>query len=255
MGFYEEIAERYDEMTRFDERVQRETAIIKGWVEGYRFRSAVDVACGTGIHAIVLAQLGIPTVGADISEAMLEKARFHAEDRGVQVSWIQTAMQQARQNIEGEHEAVFCLGNTIPHLLTPEDLDVAISNFSQLLTPGGIVVIQLLNYHRIMREQNRIVGIHRQGSTEFIRFYDFYHSNIQFNILTIDWQNGKAAHRLSSTTLYPYQRHELERALSKHRFSEFECYGNMGFQSFDEHKSPNLVIVGRKPLASGECKR
>lgn len=254
MGFYEEIAEHYDDMTRFDDRVQRETDVLKGWVDRFRFRSAVDVACGTGIHAIILAKSGIQTVGADISETMLVKAKSHAEAHDVRVSWIQTAMQQARQNIEGEYEAVFCLGNSLPHLLTPEDLEAAVSSFFQLLSPGGIVVIQLLNYPRILKEQNRIVGIHRQGELEFIRFYDFYPARILFNLLTIHWQNGKAAHTLNTTTLYPYQKHELERALSKHRFCEFEYYGDMRFQPFDEQASPNLVLIGKKRLSPRERK-
>jgi len=254
MGFYEELAENYDDMTRFDERVQQETAVLKGWVDRYQFRTVVDVACGTGIHAIILAKLGIRTVGADISEAMLEKAKSHTEEFGVQVSWIQSAMEQVRQEVKGEYGAVFCLGNSIPHLLTPEALDAAVGSFSQLLSPGGIVVIQLLNYHRILAEQNRVIGIHRQGATEFIRFYDFHPDMVQFNILSIHWQNGKATHTFNSTPLYPYQKHELEQALSTHRFSEFEHYGDMRFHPFEEQTSPNLVIVGKKTRSSQECK-
>lgn len=64
MGFYEEIAEDYDAMARFHERVPAETAMLKTWVERYQWRSAVDAACGTGLHAILLAQLGLQPIVA-----------------------------------------------------------------------------------------------------------------------------------------------------------------------------------------------
>ncbi|MBD3308567.1 hypothetical protein GF339_19275, partial [candidate division KSB3 bacterium] len=55
MGFYEEIAEQYDSMTRFQMRMPRETEMLKGWIARYHFCSVVDIACGTGLHAIILA--------------------------------------------------------------------------------------------------------------------------------------------------------------------------------------------------------
>lgn len=246
MGFYEEIVSEYDSMTRFQERMQRETDMLKNWIERYQFHSAVDVACGTGIHAILLAQLGIQTVGADISEAMLAKAKTHARECHVQIPWIQTSMEHARQHIEGQYDAVFCLGNSLPHLLTQSELDDAINSFLQLLNPKGILVMQLLNYSRILAEQNRIVGIHRQGTTEYIRFYDFSPELIGFNLLTVHWKNGKTTHTLNSTSLYPYRKHELEQALDQHGFSNFEYYGDMHFHPFEEHSSQNLVVVGKK---------
>jgi ubiquinone/menaquinone biosynthesis C-methylase UbiE len=248
MGFYEEIAGKYDAMTRFHERMPREIEMLKGWVERYHWSSVADVACGTGIHAIILANLGLRVVGADPSEAMLAQARIHAEEFGAQLSWIRTPMEHARQHIKDEYDAVICLGNSLPHLLISESFQAAVKNFYRLLKPEGIVVIQLLNYHRILAEQKRIIGIHRQEATEFIRFYDFLPDNIRFNILTIQWQDGKATHTLKSTPLYPYQRHEIEQMLSQQGFGECEYYGDMYFHPFEADVSPNLVVVGKKEL-------
>ncbi|GAK57351.1 putative methyltransferase [Candidatus Vecturithrix granuli] len=246
MGFYEEIAAYYDTMTRFQERMPGETAMLKTWVERYQFHSVVDIACGTGLHAIILAQLGLRTVGADISAVMLNIACDHAREMGVEATWIQTSMEQARYKIQGKYKAVFCLGNSLPHLLNHATLQSALKSFYSLLSPGGIVVIQLLNYHHILAEQQRIIGIHRQGTTEFVRFYDFYPDRIRFNVLSIDWQNGIPVHTLNSTPLYPYQKDELESVLATQGFGAFEYYGNMTFHPFEELSSPNLVMVARK---------
>jgi glycine/sarcosine N-methyltransferase len=246
MGFYEEIAGQYDNMTRFHARMSKETAMLKLWIERYGFRSALDVACGTGLHAIALAKLGIQVIGADISDVMLDKARAHAQEFGVQIPWVQASMQELRPQIQEHYEAILCLGNSIPHLLQPADLDAACTNFYDLLSSGGILVLQLLNYQRILAVQDRIVGIHRQGDTVYVRFYDFQPNQVVFNVLTAHFHHETCSHSLHSTPLYPYRQDELTHSLSQHDFTDFEYYGDMQFHPFEEHTSASLVIVARK---------
>ena len=70
------FATYYDTMTRFHERIPDETAMLKTWVERYQLRSVVDLACGTGLHAIILAQLGLqPVVGGQIYRPRCWKLR------------------------------------------------------------------------------------------------------------------------------------------------------------------------------------
>ena len=248
MGFYEEIVSNYDSMIRFQERLRKETDTLQQWIERYRFRSAVDTACGTGLHAIIFAQLGLDVAGADISEAMLQQARSHAKELDVHIPWIHSGMQVLSQKLAGrQFEAVFCLGNSLPHLLTQAELQAAFESFHQLLAPGGILVIQMLNYNRILKKQERIVGIHRQGSTEFIRFYDFLPERLRFNLLTVEWEGDtRVKHSLSSTELHPYQKQELEAMVEKFDDMIIESYGSMDFQSFDKSRSSNLVLVAKK---------
>jgi glycine/sarcosine N-methyltransferase len=246
MGFYEEIAGQYDNMTRFHERMPKETAMLQHWIERYGFRSVLDVACGTGLHAIALARLGIKVAGADISDIMLDKARSHAAEFGVQIPWVQASMQQLQRHFHETFEAIFCLGNSIPHLLQQADLEAACVNLYGLLGPGGILVLQVLNYHRILADQERIIGIHRQGDTVYIRFYDFQSNQVIFNVLTAHFQHETCTHSLQSTPLYPYRKDELEHGLSQHGFTDFESYGDMQFHPFEEQTSTNLVLVARK---------
>lgn len=244
--FYKNLSSDYDDMTRFQQRLKTEMATMKQWIARYRFSSVVDVACGTGLHAILLAKMGVRTVGVDISENMLEKAKQHANEFNVSVSWIQTPMQKLHQHLKDKFDAVFCWGNSIPHILNEADLMAVLQNFAMLLRPGGLLALQLLNYHRILKNQQRIVGIHRHNSVEYIRFYDLHPQLVQFNILTIKWKQSKVNYQINSTPLFPYTKSHLEPALVKNDFNQLEFYGNMGFVPFDEQSSQNLVIVARK---------
>jgi len=253
MEFYHNIAEVYDDMTRFEQRVEKERLTMQKWVQRYHIESAIDVACGTGLHAIILSQLGVRTVGTDISEEMLAKAKVNARRaqqairRAQQaIHWVQAPMQQLRQLTDGSYDAVFCLGNSIPHLLSKQDLCTTINNFYELLNPEGTAIIQLLNYKRVLTNKERIVGIHRMGNREYIRFYDFMRRKIRFNILVVTQDGDKISHFLSSTILCPYKKAELESALMDSGFCDLEFWGDMQFQPFQANTSANLVIVAKK---------
>ncbi len=246
MDFYDAIAHQYDGMTRYAQRLKSEKAMLQRWQARYGFHSVIDAACGTGLHAILLAEMGLQVLGADLSAAMLAKAQEHAHEAGVHVTWKHTSMQALRSALSGQYDAIFCLGNSLPHLLTEEDLQASLQGFYAFLNPGGHLVIQLLNYDRILARQERIVGVHRQGNQEYLRFYDFLSGQIQFNILTVSWEDNKATHALHSTALYPYRQRELRQALAGCGFEEMEFFGDMQFEPFDIFKSQNLIIVAKK---------
>jgi len=104
-----------------------------------------------------------------------------------------------------------------------------------------------LNYDRILKQQERIIGIGRHGALEYIRFYDFLEGLLQFNILTITETNaGKLKYELNSTLLRPYRQMELLHALREQGFGKIECYGNLEMGAYDATISPNLVLVARK---------
>jgi len=118
--------------------------------------------------------------------------------------------------------------------------------FRKVLNPHGILIIQLLNYNKILDAQERIISITRRQQNTYIRFYDFYDSHLQFNILHINWQNDQVHHRLISTRLYPYLKSEVESILQDNGFTLLDTFGSMNFEPFDITNSKNLIIIGMK---------
>jgi cyclopropane fatty-acyl-phospholipid synthase-like methyltransferase len=58
--------------------------------------SALDLACGTGRLTIALAKSGLPCIGLDVSESMLERAREKSE--GLDISYRQGDMRDFHLN-------------------------------------------------------------------------------------------------------------------------------------------------------------
>lgn len=245
--FYDEIADRYDDITDAPARSAAAAAFVKEFLSRYPAASALDVACGTGMYAIPLAQAGLTVVGSDLSRAMLDGARRNAAAANVTIDWIAAPMQALSDKVTRRFDAVLCMGNSIPHLLDEGDLDAALAGFARMLNPGGIVVLQLLNYARVLEKADRIVGIDRRGDHQYVRFYDFLPGLLRFNILEIDYADGQPRHQLHSTTLRPYTADALRQALARHGFSTIESFTGLNFAPFDPAAASTVTLVGHKP--------
>ncbi len=246
MKFYEDIADAYDEMTDFGQRLAAGEEFawrLRGRFGEAGMSSALDVACGTGVYALAFATCGVElVVGADISEGMLRMARERAKELGVGVQWVLARMQDLRELLSDQFDVITCLGNSLPHLLTDSDLNETLAGFRQLLRPDGRLFLQLLNYERILAEGERIVEITRRGDAEFVRFYDFMPDRLIFNLLKINWEGTSEIHTLSSTELRPYIWAMLEHALKMNGFTRIKAYGGLDFSRFDPAASVTLLL-------------
>ena len=206
------------------------------------------MACGTGIYALAFARCGVRTVGVDISAGMLQKAEAHAQRLGLDVNWLLASMDQLAQQPDTRFDAVVCLGNSVPHLLTDAELSAALKSFHAVLNPGGQLYLQLLNYDLVQARHERIVEINRQDNREFVRFYDFRDDGLlQFNVLSLDWSAGPdPVHALQSTVLRPYHESELRTALHARGFAAPIAFGNLAFAPFDPAASDTVLLVAAK---------
>ncbi len=247
MDFYDDIADSYAELTGASDRRIAARRFVAELARRFDIKSAVDAACGTGLFAIELARGGVEVVGSDISTGMLKSAPASASAAGIDTdlcTWLQAPMQELGDRIPGARDAVLCMGNSIPHLLTDDDLNRTIAGFAALLTGGGVVGIHLLNYARVLSAGDRIVGITRGGSKEFVRFYDFDGDLIDFNILEIQWDDdGQCSHNLLTTPLRPYLHSELIDALAAAGFENIETFGDLRFNPFDLETSDTLLLT------------
>jgi len=243
MTFYDEFAAEYDDITAHDRRAVAAAEFVRQFTGRYVVRLAVDVACGTGLYAVALAKAGAETVGVDVSAKMLQQARAGAEEAGVSVRWIESLMQNLAGRLSAKHDAVVCMGNSLPHLLRDDDLDAALSAFRSVLSPGGVLAIHILNYERILAEGERVVGVSRRGDRQYVRFYDFLEGLVRFNVLRIEWCGEQCSHSLHGTILRPYERDELRDALGRHGFGDVAAYGDLRFSEFDRAGSDSLLML------------
>ncbi len=243
MSFYDRLASDYDRIVDVRRREAAAERFAGRLVADFGVRRALEVACGTGLYARALAGAGVEVVASDLSGEMLAEAR---QAGGGGVTWIEAPMERIADHVADGFDAVLCMGNSLPHLLEDDVLAEALAGFARLLREGGLAVMQLLNYDRVLARGERFVGASRRGQTEYVRFYDFGADRLRFNILELRWQGERVEHALHATELRPYRAGELAEALSSAGFGRIERFSGLGLEPFDARDSDGLLIVAHR---------
>lgn len=241
-AFYDTLGDHYDEMTQHVKRLESLRPAMKSLAAKLQLGRVLDLGCGSGAHAIALAAAGVEVTAIDPSEAMIKLAQVNAANAGVKVDFMQATTVDMLADHKSKFDSILCLGNTLPHILDEEKLRGTMAAAKSLLAPGGHLILQLLNYERILAQQERIVGIRKAGARTFVRFYDFNEPLLRFNILTIAETAEKPQHQLISTDLYPWRRTELLDLLDSLQYRDLETAANLGGGTFDASASTDLVI-------------
>ena len=160
--FYETFAADYDWLFT-DDAVANGTAITQPatarLLERVRPGSAVlDAACGTGIHAAVLARRGFDVWATDGSRAMVQAAagRFRREHLTIPLRRCLWADLPAA--IGERFDVVLCVGNSLVHAASRDAMVQALTGLRRMLRPGGHVVVDSRNWEKLHAER-RIVRV------------------------------------------------------------------------------------------------
>lgn len=102
---------------------------------GGRPRSIVDLGCGTGGHAVPLAQRGYEVVGVDRSPGMLANAARKASAAGVNVELVEQDLRSL--DLGRTFDAAVMLFAVIGYQLENDALVAALGSVRRHLEPGG----------------------------------------------------------------------------------------------------------------------
>ncbi len=143
---------------------------------GEEIQDIIDIACGTGRHAIEMAKKGYQVTGIDISNHMLEAARRKAQEEQVSIQFLQIDM-KALDFMDG-FDAAYILFNTATLLIDNEDLIQFMNGIHAALKSRGLLVVEVNNLWPVIaigRLQNQIFhwdeereGIRRARQTEIV---------------------------------------------------------------------------------------
>ena len=227
--FYNSISEIYDDMISFNEALARRIILLRNIINP-GIRKAADIGCGTGIDSLALASLGLDVTGFDPSAEMIRIARKNAVKQMLKVKFENQSAIEINEKEKNRFDLVVSLGNTFANI--PEsELSPSIKKCKKLLKTGGLFVLQILNYKKILKGKKRIVKISSNNSKYFIRFYDLLTDQIQFNILTFEKSNPDNS-ELISTQVYPYSPAYLKSLILKAGFSNVKIYSSLKGEKF-----------------------
>lgn len=249
--FYDAIAEYYPYFyNNWETQLEREGLGLRAIFRNKGIERVLDASCGAGTQAVSLARLGFQVIAADPSEGMLSKALQTAEEYGVAdaVDFIRCDFLNLPAVVQGPFDAVVSKGNSLPHLLLDEEIELTIQYFYDLLRPGGLAIIGMRDFAPFMEERPRFIPGFINTDSEENEF-------ITFDVW--EWEDGPPI--IATQNLYivkgrgaDYQalkRHVQYRPLSTDEVKVVLL--EVGFEEpEDKTDRTERVLVARKPLTA-----
>ncbi|PYG87770.1 methyltransferase family protein [Ruminiclostridium sufflavum DSM 19573] len=238
MGFYEQISQYYDSIFPIGEE---QIEFLKE-AAGAPPKAVLDIACGTGGYSLELAGQGYAVTAADLDAEMIRQLRLKAEKGRYSIESIQSDMLELEGHISDKFDMVFCIGNSVVHLNSLLEIRSFIFSTRKYLKAGGKLVIQIINFDRILlRDIKGLPSIADEKTGLY--FERSYFRNKQENalsfktVLTVD---GKSFE--NEIPLYPLTEDELVQAVRDAGFETIKPYGDFKGSAFDKCNSYMLVI-------------
>lgn len=140
-------------------------------------RRVLDVSCGIGTQAIGLAMQGYSVSGSDLSEKEVDRAKQEAISRGLSIALSVCDVRHAHAHHGSEFDVVVSCDNSLPHLLTDQDLLLALKQMAACLRAGGGCLITVRDYEREDRGRNLVkpYGVRVENGYRYLLFqvWDF----------------------------------------------------------------------------------
>lgn len=104
-------------------------------------RTVLDAGCGGGLLSEALARRGAHVTALDLAPEVLEVARAHARDSGVEVTYLLESAEEHARIHPGHYDAVTCM-EMLEHVPDPQAVVAALG---ALVRPGGSIFLSTIN--------------------------------------------------------------------------------------------------------------
>jgi SAM-dependent methyltransferase len=100
---------------------------------------AVDLGCGSGLHSVPLLRLGYRVLALDTCTQLLQRLRQRTE--GLPIEALEEDLRRFRSRLAGPAAAIVCMGDTLSHLKSREEVRALLADAAAALTSGGTLVL------------------------------------------------------------------------------------------------------------------
>lgn len=185
MSSYSDFAAVYDTLMRDVDYKKRAEYIVKLFKKyGKTPTLLLDLACGTGAFSSRFSEMGIETIGVDMSEEMLSVARENAYDNGDTTLYL---CQKAEElDLFGTIDGAVCLMDSVNHLTDKRTLEKAFKRVSLFMEKDGLFIfdVNTVYKHKCVLGNNTTVfeqdGVFCAWQNEYVEKTDTVNIRLDF---------------------------------------------------------------------------
>ena len=168
--FYDDLAAEYHHVyADWESAIERQSSVLDQLIQCESSASAsvvLDCSCGIGTQAIGLAQRGYEVFASDLSPEAIARAKSEAAKRELNVRFAVADVRELQCAFDQKFDVVISCDNSLPHLLTDEDLTLALRNIRHVLTDKGLFVASIRDYDRLLAEKPSFIAMNPGGTHE-----------------------------------------------------------------------------------------
>ncbi len=243
-NFYNAISPFYDSMISIEKSLMRRKTFYESVFADQNVKVAADLGCGSGLDSLALKSMGLKVFGFDPSSEMIRLAKQNSEKFGANIQFIKKSISDIPQKFAGRFDVVVSFGNTLANLDETE-AKFSFEKIYQLLKPNGFLVFQILNYNRIEKRKETVIGFTEREDSLVVRFNEFLKDKMKFHFLSINKKLVSSSTHFS-TRIYPHKKKFISAALSQTGFQKTKFYGSLSLEKFKAETSKDLIIVTQK---------
>jgi ubiquinone/menaquinone biosynthesis C-methylase UbiE len=227
LGAYHELATCYDRLTDdvdYEAVVEFYDKILEK--ENLSPRTAVDLACGTGSVALLLAKKGVQVTAVDMSEEMLCVAAQRGQEPGVQFVCQKLEQLQLGRGVD----LAVCALDSLDYITEPENCRRAIARVYKALNHGGCFIFDVNTPERL-RAMDDQVFLDEDEDVYCVWRGEFDEaSNICTYAMDLFQRSGDVRHRsFEEHREYAYSEEQLRQYLRNAGFTNIEVYADREF--------------------------
>ena len=168
--FYDDLAADYHHVyAEWESAIERQSCVLDRLIQRESTGNAslvLDCSCGIGTQAIGLARQGYEVFASDLSPKAIARAKSEAADRGLEIEFAVSDVREVERAFAHKFDVAISCDNSLPHLLTEEDLTLGLRSIRRTLKADGLFVASIRDYDRLLAEKPSFEGANVLGASE-----------------------------------------------------------------------------------------
>jgi cyclopropane fatty-acyl-phospholipid synthase-like methyltransferase len=199
----------------------------------------LDMACGAGRHAIILARKDFNVTAVDLSENLLSIAKKTADEENLSINFVHSDIRKF--DTTDRFNLVLNLFTSFGYFETDEENFAILQKAYDLLIDGGYFILDFFNSQFLQRNLVEFSEENINGAE--IHQYRKIKENRVTKKIVITKEGNLSTYEES---VRMFTKDELVSIITKIGFDIYKTFGDFLGNEFDNLKSPRLILVCKK---------
>lgn len=233
------LAEHYTWMRGgYDSKVSEYRRLLEGAEISPRSGGKVlDLGAGSGFQSIALADIGFEVLAVDTSEKLLKELRARGKNKLVRAV-RGDMLDAASYKTERPFEVAVCMGDTLTHLQSLDEVEALFGNIREVLEEDGKLILEFRDLCTELRGTDRAIPVRLDEGKIMVTFLEYEADHVNVHDLIFVNESGNWTMRKSAYPKLRLGADDVLKVLGRTGFGVVERFEDRGFS----------VVIGQKQL-------